>query len=311
MEKILLPTTIEFEDADKENVGKIVVTPCHQGYGTTLGNALRRVLLSSLPGSAVESIKIKGVQHEFSAINGVLEDVIQIILNIKQMAVKSHSAEPIVLNLVKKGIGEVTAADFEKNADVEIINKDLHIATLDGDRAELSMEIDIDKGRGYETVEKAKAEKSQLSTIDLDVMYSPVKKVRYDVEATRKGKVIDLDKLVLDVETDGEITPEDALKEASLILVDQFNLLAGKTEAPKEKKEVQSGDDKKKMDAAKIQIEELDLSARAMNAFLANEIKTVGEAMEIGGDKLSRMKGLGKKAIEELNEKIKEFDLEL
>lgn len=309
LHEIYLP---EIKTEKKEgNKATFAIEPLSPGYGNTLGNALRRVLLSSLVGAAPVGVRIKGVSHEFSTVPGVKEDVVEIILNIKKLRAKLHSDEPQIVKINVKGAKKVTAADIEAPSQVEIINKDLHIATLDGDKAELSMEIDIDKGRGYETVEKAKAEKSQLNTIDLDVMYSPVKKVRYDVEATRKGKVIDLDKLVLDIETDGEVTPEDALKEASLILVDQFNLLAGKTEAPKEKKEVQSGDDKKKMDAAKIQIEELDLSARAMNAFLANEIKTVGEAMEIGGDKLSRMKGLGKKAIEELNEKIKEFDLEL
>ncbi|OGH79238.1 MAG: DNA-directed RNA polymerase subunit alpha [Candidatus Magasanikbacteria bacterium RIFOXYC2_FULL_40_16] len=229
MEKILLPTTIEFEDADKENVGKIVVTPCHQGYGTTLGNALRRVLLSSLPGSAVESIKIKGVQHEFSAINGVLEDVIQIILNIKQMAVKSHSAEPIVLNLVKKGIGEVTAADFEKNADVEIINKDLKIATITDKDYTFDLEVIINQGRGYVPVGEKDTKNLDLGTIAIDSLYTPIRDVGYKVENTRVGDVTDYEKLTLNIETNGTITPKDAIAQTTKILMDHFTLILDAT----------------------------------------------------------------------------------
>lgn len=298
---------------EKKEGNKVIfaVEPLSPGYGNTLGNALRRVLLSSLIGYAPVGVRVKGVSHEFSTISGVKEDVVEIILNIKKLRVKLHGDEPQTIKINVKGAKKVTAADIEVPSQAEIINKDLHIATLDGDKSELSMEIDVERGRGYEPVEQSKSENSKLNTIALDAMYSPVRRVRYEVEATRKGKIIDLDKLILEVETDGIITPKEALAEASEILVDQFSLLAGKKEAPKEIKETNIDDNKKKQDAQQIQIEELDLSARAMNAFLANEIKTVGEALEIGGDKLSKMKGLGRKAIEELNKKIKEFDLEL
>ncbi len=229
MEKILLPSTIEFEETEKENVGRMVVTPCHQGYGTTLGNALRRVLLSSLPGSAVESIKIKGVQHEFSAIDGVLEDVIQIILNIKQLAVKSHSAEPIVLNLTKKGLGDVTAADFEKNADVDIINKDLKIATITDKDYTFDLEVIISQGRGYVPVGEKDTKNLDLGTIAIDSLYTPIRDVGYKVENTRVGDVTDYEKLTLSIETNGTITPREAVAQTTRILMDHFTLILDAT----------------------------------------------------------------------------------
>lgn len=229
MEKILLPTTIEFEDTDKDNVGKMVVTPCHQGYGTTLGNALRRVLLSSLPGSAVESIKIKGVQHEFSAVDSVLEDVIQIILNIKQLAVKSHSTEPVILSLSKKGVGDVTAADFEKNADVEIVNPDLKIATITDKDYTFDLEVIVSQGRGYVAVGEKNTKNLDLGTIAIDSLYTPIRDVGYKVENTRVGDVTDYEKLTLIIETNGTITPKDAVAQTTKILMDHFTLILDAT----------------------------------------------------------------------------------
>lgn len=306
LQEIYLPSI----KTEKKDGHKAVfsIEPLSQGFGYTLGNSLRRVLLSSLVGTAPVGVRIKGVSHEFSTISGVKEDVVEIILNLKQLRAKLNSEEPQTVKINAKGPKKITAADIEAPSQVEIINKDLYLATLD-DKAELSMEIDIDKGRGYEVTEKRK-EELKANTIELDAMYSPVKRVKFDVEATRSGKVIDLDKLVLEVETDGIISPEDAIKEAAEVLVEQFSLLSGKKEAPK--KEIsEPKENKKKPSADSIQIEELDLSARAMNAFLANDIKTVGEAQAIGSETLSKMKGLGKKAIEELNEKIRDFNLEL
>ena len=197
MEQILLPTSIEFLDTDKEHVGKMVITPCHQGYGTTLGNALRRVLLSSLPGAAVESIKISGVQHEFSAIEGVLEDVIQIILNVKQIAVLSHSLVPITLSLSKKGVGDVTVGDFEKNSDVQLINTDLKIATITDPNKKFDMEIIIGQGRGYVAVGEKETKNLDLGTIAIDSLYTPIRDVGYNVEMIRVGDVTDYEKLTL------------------------------------------------------------------------------------------------------------------
>ena len=225
MEQIFLPTTIEFAETDAPNVGKMVITPCHQGYGTTLGNALRRVLLSALPGSAVEAIKIKGVQHEFSALDGVMEDVIQIILNVKQIAVRSFSDEPITLSLTKKGKGDITAGDFEKNSAVEIVNPDLKIATITDDKVKFEMDIVIGRGRGYVPVAEKQTANLDLGTIAIDSLYTPIRDIGYSVEMTRVGDVTDFEKLTLRIETNNAITPKEAVVQATKILMDHFALI--------------------------------------------------------------------------------------
>ena len=225
MEQIFLPTTIEFQETDRSNVGKMIITPCHQGYGTTLGNALRRVLLSSLPGAAVEAIKIKGVQHEFSAIPGVLEDVIEIILNVKQIAVRLYSEEPVTLSLSKKGKGPVTAGDFEKNAAVEIVNPDLKIATVTDDKIKFEMEIIVSRGRGYVPVAEKQTKSLDLGTIAIDSLYTPIRDIGYTVEMTRVGDVTDFEKLIIRIETNGAITPKEAVVQATKILMDHFALI--------------------------------------------------------------------------------------
>lgn len=223
--KIHLPTTIDFVKTDRENVEQVVVTPCSQGYGTTLGNALRRVLLSSLPGAAVESVKIDGVQHEFSAIEGVQEDVIEIILNLRQLAVRVHSDTPVTLTLKKKGKGPVTAKDFDKNADVEIINDDMVIANVTGDKKELNMEVTVARGQGYVPVAQKDTKQLDLGTIAIDSLYTPIRDVGYNVEMTRVGDVTNYEKLVLTVETDGTVSPKEAISQATQILMDHFALL--------------------------------------------------------------------------------------
>ncbi len=225
MEHILLPTIIEFIDTDQRNVEKVIITPCHQGYGTTLGNALRRVLLSSLPGAAVESVKINGVQHEFSTIEGVKEDVVEIILNLKLLAVKLFTDTPVTLILRKKGKGEVTAADFEKNADVEIVSNDLKIATITNDKKILEMEVIINRGRGYVPVEEKDAKNLDLGTILIDSLYTPIRDIGYNVELTRVGDVTDYEKLTLTIETNGTISPKEAVQQATTILMDHFALV--------------------------------------------------------------------------------------
>jgi DNA-directed RNA polymerase subunit alpha len=225
MGSIHLPSTVEFSAGDAPNIGTLVITPCHQGYGTTLGNALRRVLLSSLPGAAVEWVKIGGVQHEFSVIEGVQEDMIEIILNLKQLAVKLHTSEPVVLSLHKKGKGDVTAADFEKNADVEIINQDLKIATLTGEKSKMDMEIMIGWGRGYVPVSDKPTKQLDLGTVAIDSLYTPIRDVGYNIELTRVGDVTNYEKLTLTIETNGTVSPGDSVKEATKILMDHFNLI--------------------------------------------------------------------------------------
>lgn len=293
----------------KGNSATFAIEPLYSGYGVTIGNSLRRVLLSSLEGAAPISVKIKGVSHEFSTIPNVKEDSVEIILNIKQLRLKLYGDGPKMITLSVKGEKEVKAGDIKTSSEVEVVNPDLHIATLDNSKAELSIELEVDKGRGYETLEKRECRKSKIGVINIDAIYSPVKKVRYEVETTRLGKMINLDKLIMDIETDGIITPEEALKEASLILIDHYNLLSGKKMPEKDK--IKSNNEESGKKEVNIEIEGLDLSARAMNAFLANNIKTVNQALESGVNKLIKLKGLGNKAVEELNEKIKEFDLEL
>lgn len=230
MENFLLPSKVEFESGEGKHAGTMVVTPCYHGYGTTLGNALRRVLLSSLPGSAVEHFKIKGVQHEFSTIDGVKEDVVEIMLNLKQLAVKVFSDEPVLLNLVKKGPGAVTAGDIEANSNVEVVNKELVICNLTKNKT-LEMEITVGRGRGYKPVEEKNRQNYDLGTIVMDSVYTPVKDVGYHVEYTRVGDITNFEKLTLNVETNGTITPREAIEQSTKILMDHFTIVLNGAES--------------------------------------------------------------------------------
>ncbi len=234
MEHIHLPTSVEFVPTSKPHVGQLLISPCQQGYGTTIGNALRRVLLSSLPGAAIESVKVNGAQHEFSAIPGVQEDMIEIILNLKQVAAKSFSETPVTLTLSKKGKGPVTAADFAQNADVEIMNKDLVIANITDDKITFEMEVTIGHGRGYVPASEKNTEQYDLGTIAIDSLYTPIRDVGYDVSLTRVGDVTDFEKLKLTIETNGTISPEAAVREATKILMDHFALIVNSAAAAAE-----------------------------------------------------------------------------
>jgi DNA-directed RNA polymerase subunit alpha len=225
MESLLLPSKIRYAKGERPNEGVLTVEPCSPGYGTTIGNALRRVLLSSLPGAAVTAVKIKGVDHEFSAIKHVKEDVLEVILNLKSLRMKLHGEEPVKLFLSVKGDKTVTAADFDKDPQVEIVNADMPIATITDKAGSLEMEITVGPGRGYRSTEDRAKEKLELGNIAIDALYSPVLNVSYKVEATRVGEKTDYDKLVLRVETDGSITSKDAITQAVAILLDHFNLL--------------------------------------------------------------------------------------
>jgi len=232
MEHIQLPSTIEFQETDQPNVGKVVVTPCHQGYGTTLGNALRRVLLSSLPGAAVESVKVDGVSQEFSAVEGLREDMIELILNMKQVAVISHTEELVTLSLTKKGAGPVTAGDFDKNADVEIMNPELVLGHITDAKKELQLEVTIGHGRGYVPVAERNTKDLDLGTIAIDALYTPIRDVGYNVEMTRVGDVTNYEKLTISIETNGTITPKDAVVQATKILMDHFALVLDPDSTP-------------------------------------------------------------------------------
>lgn len=227
MENILLPSKIVLEQGAKPNTSVLVVEPCFQGYGTTVGNALRRVLLSSLSGAAVTAVKIRGIQHEFTAIPNVKEDALEVTLNLKQLRMKLFSDEPVRLSLKVKGERAVTAADFEKNSAVEIANPDLHIATLTSKDATLELEVIVSKGRGFSAIEDrdTKAANAELGMIQVDALFSPVRGVGYSVESARVGEITNYDKLTMTIETDGTISTEDAVKEASRILIEHFSLL--------------------------------------------------------------------------------------
>jgi DNA-directed RNA polymerase subunit alpha len=226
MEDILLPSKIEITPGEDARKATLTVEPCFHGYGTTLGNALRRVMLSSLPGAAVTAAKIKGVQHEFSPSDGVKEDVLEVMLNLKALRLRVFSDEPVRLSLKVKGEREVTAADIEKTSEVEIVNPDLHIATLTDKKAELEMEIFVSKGRGYLPVEERSSDKLELGMMAVDAVFSPVRDVGYKVENVRVGQITNFDKLVMTIETDGTIAPEDAVDQSVKILLDHFALFS-------------------------------------------------------------------------------------
>ena len=224
MENLLLPSKIEFIAGETPNHAEFVVMPCYHGYGTTIGNALRRILLSSLPGAAVEAFKIRGVQHEFTTVDGVKEDVVEIMLNLKQLIVKVHSDEPVTLTLTKKGPGAVTAKDFEKNSSVEIFNKDLVICNLTNAKP-FEMDVIVGRGRGFRTTEEKDRGNYDLGTIVVDSIYSPIKDVGYHVEYTRVGDITNYEKLNISIETNGTISPKDAIFQSTQILMDHFSII--------------------------------------------------------------------------------------
>jgi len=224
MENFLLPSKVEFQPGETATTGTLVVSPCFHGYGTTLGNALRRVLLSSLSGGAVEAFKVKGAQHEFSAVDGVQEDLVEVMLNLKQLAVKVHSDEPVTLTLTKKGPGVVTAGDISKNSDAEVVNKDLVICNLTNDKT-FEMELIVGKGKGFMPVEEKDKKNYPLGTIVTDSIYTPVKDVGYRVEYTRVGDITNYEKLTVNIETNGTISPEDAVRQSVQILIDHFSII--------------------------------------------------------------------------------------
>ncbi len=227
MESIFLPSKMYFTPGQKPNEMLLTIEPLHHGYGTTIGNSLRRVLLSSLPGAAVTAMKVKGAQHEFSALNGVKEDVLDIMLNLKKLRLKVHSEEPVILKLSVKKDGEVTGADIEANADVEIVNPELVIATVTDKSAGLDMEITVSRGRGFLPTEEREEAPTEIGVIAIDAMFSPVRTVGLKVENTRVGEITNYDKLLMTIATDGSITPQEAVEQATKILLNHFTWVQG------------------------------------------------------------------------------------
>jgi len=276
MIEIEKPNITLIEKSDDNTYGKIVVEPLERGYGTTIGNSLRRILLSSLPGAAVTSINIQGVLHEFSTIPGVREDVTEIILNIKNLAAKMNVPGPVQLLIDAKGPKEVTAADIITGGDVEIVNEDLHIATLE-EGAELIIEMEMEQGRGYVTAERNKKDNQAIGVIPIDSIYTPVKKVNFTVEDTRVGNRTDFDKLTLEVWTNGTIEPEEAVSLGAKILNEHLNLFISLTEHVNDVEIMVEKEEDEKEKVLEMTIEELDLSVRSYNCLKRAGINTVEE----------------------------------
>jgi DNA-directed RNA polymerase subunit alpha len=295
------------------------VEPLHNGYGMTLGNSLRRVLLSSISGAAVTAFKIEGVTHEFTSVPGVKEDVVDIMLNLKGVRFRIYGEEAQNLRIVKEGAGVVTAKDIQTNADVEIVNPEHVIATIDEAKAKLVIDLTVEVGRGYRTIEEGTAKKAS-DAIALDSIFSPVLRVRYKVENTRVGQATDLDKLLITVDTDGSITPRDAFEEAAAILVNQYSALAGKTrivvneQLPNGANSGADGDMGGELlgdepTALNTSIEDLNLSARTTNALINNDIHTIRDLFALNDAELRDLKGFGSKALDEVKEKLAELEL--
>lgn len=302
---------IECEElSEDKSYGRFVVEPLERGYGITLGNSLRRVLLSSLPGAAVTSIKVDGVLHEFSTIPGIVEDVTEIILNIKELAIKLHSDGPKVIYIDADGEGVVTAADIKADADVEICNPDLHIATLNGD-TRFYMEMVVNKGRGYVVAEKNKLSGQPIGIIPIDSIYSPVKRVNYLVENTRVGQDTDYDKLILEVKTDGTIEPEDAISFGAKILSEHLSLFIDLSEHAKHTEIMVEKEETKKEKVLEMTIEELDLSVRSYNCLKRAGINTVEDLINRTEEDMMKVRNLGRKSLDEVLQKLNGLGLSL
>ncbi|MGI6361272.1 MAG: DNA-directed RNA polymerase subunit alpha [Bacillota bacterium] len=298
------------ESADDNSYGKFVVEPLERGYGITLGNALRRVLLSALPGAAVTAVKIDGVLHEFSTAPGVVEDITDITLNLKGLSVKMHGDESQTIYVEAKGAGVITAADIKCPADVEILNPEHYIATLDDD-GYLMMEISVGKGRGYVSAEKNKKENQPIGIIPVDSLFSPISRVNFLVEDTRVGQQTDYDKLTLEVWTDKTIAPDEAISASAHILSDYLNLFIFLSEtAPPEVTLVEKEEDQKNK-LLEMTIEELDFSVRSYNCLKRAGIHTTQELIQKTEDEMMKVRNLGRKSLEEVVGKLDELGLSL
>ena len=310
MIEIEKPKIEKVAEDDNGTYGKFVVEPLERGYGITLGNSLRRILLSSLPGVAVTSIKIDGVLHEFTTIPGVLEDVTEIILNVKQLSLKLHTDEPKTIYIDVDTEGEITAGDIKEDADIEVLNPNLHIATLESGHR-LYMEMTIEKGRGYVSSEKNKSNNQQIGVISIDSIYTPVIKVNYKVDNTRVGQVADYDKLTLEVWTDGSIKSDEAISLGAKILNEHLNLFIDLSEDTREKEIMIQKQEPKKEKVLEMTIEELDLSVRSYNCLKRANINTVEDLIGKTEDDMMKVRNLGRKSLEEVLKKLEALDLKL
>ena len=315
-----------------------MLEPLHPGYGVTLGSALRRTLLSSLPGAAITAVKIKGVEHEFATVPGVKEDVISIILNLKKVRMRSHKSEPVILSLESKGEGIIKAGDFGKASDVEIANPEQVIATVTDKDAALQMDVTVEQGRGYVPVEDREKEELPIGTIAIDSIFTPVRKVSLDVSAARVGQITNFDKLTMVIETDGTLTPQEAVERAAQLMVDHLQLFTKdlKIESDTEKRAVSepvalspalvaaqaaqvmtavpipaAPTPVKGSEALERPIEELELATRTLNALHNNDVKKIKDIVKMSEQELADLQGLGGKALAEITKALKKFDLSL
>jgi DNA-directed RNA polymerase subunit alpha len=288
----------------RENYAKFVIEPLERGFGITLGNALRRVLLSSIPGAAVTYVKIDGVLHEFSTMPGITEDTTDLLLNLKGLPIKLNSEDPKVLSLTVAGPKEVTAGDIAPDADVEILNPNFHIATLTTKAAKLQMEIGVEKGKGYVTADRQRNIEHMIGLIPMDSIFSPIRKVNFTVDDTRVGQSVDFDRLTIEIETNGSITPDDALTEASEILQDQLALF---TTFSTEEKPVATAP----ASEWDVPVETLNLSVRSFNCLKRAGISKVSELLDMTEDEIIKMRNFGKKSLDEIKQVLEDRGLSL
>jgi DNA-directed RNA polymerase subunit alpha len=302
------------EKSSDGTYGRFVVEPLERGYGTTLGNSLRRILLSSLPGAAVSNIKVEGVLHEFSTIPGVKEDVTEIILNLKNLAIKNHSdsPEPKLAYIEMSGEGTIYARDIKVDADIEIANPDMVVATLSGGKdTKLNIEITITKGHGYVGADKNKRSDQPIGLIPIDSLYTPVRKVNYTVDNTRVGSVTDYDRLILDVWTNGTVSPDDAVSFGAKILTEHLNLFVNLSDATKDAEVMTEKEEGKKEKVLEMSIEELDLSVRSYNCLKRAGINTVEDLANKTEEDMMKVRNLGRKSLEEVLNKMADLGLVL
>jgi len=319
MQTVSLPQKPKFTPIDEKS-GKFEIMGCYPGYGMTLGNALRRVLLASLKGAAITSVKIKGISHEFSTLDGVMEDAVQIILNLKKIRFKMHDDEPIKVSLKFKGEGKVTAKEIKCSSSVEVVNKDQIIATITDKKTELEMELEISTGLGYVPIDQQHRPEKEIGVIAIDAVYTPIQRVNYEVENMRVGKRTDYNKITLEIVTDGSITPEEAFKKAVAILVEQFSVLGG-IEVIEETKEIEISEaelvqekpaDEESSDPLKIKVVDLkNLSTRTLNVLETGKIVKVKDIVKNSEEDLRALEGMGDKGIKEIKKAIGEFGLTL
>lgn len=304
---------ITCEETDNGCFARFIVEPLDRGFGITLGNCLRRTLLSALPGAAAIGIKINGVQHEFSTVKGVMEDVVDIVLNIKNLAVKTTETNKdftSILRINKYGAGEVTAADFEPNDQVEILNPDLHICTMD-EGASFEMEVFIGRGRGYVPADQNKREEMPIGYIAVDSIFTPVKKVNYSVNNTRVGQSIDYDKLTIEVETNGTLTAREVISLSGKLIQDHIGLFVELVENMAEMEILVSREEDKQTKVLEMTIEDMDLSVRSYNCLKRAGISTVEDLTKKSESDLAKVKNLGKRSLEEVQEKLTSYGLSL